>query len=151
MQSAYMWWRMSTYDKDVRSCFLRTFLDRSSQFLHHISFLLVNLDFTMPIKLYWNKKIAIKYNIINIRWGTMFCSGRFFRRKFIIFLFWCVNSIIHLVPIFPCRLHKGLLCYGDPKLSVKSTFMNSMAILWQIWRIYCECFEKKIATILAWI
>ena len=40
--------------KDVRSCVLRTFLDRSSisQILHHISFLLVNLGFTMPIKLY---------------------------------------------------------------------------------------------------
>ena len=35
----------------VRSCFLRTFFDRSSisQILHHISFLLVNLGFTMPI------------------------------------------------------------------------------------------------------
>ena len=88
--------------KDVRSCVLRTFLDRSSisQILHHISFLLVNLGFTMPIKLYWNKKIATKYNIINIRWGTMFCIGRFFRRKFIIFLFWCVNSIVHLNSYF---------------------------------------------------
>ena len=49
-------WR---YIKDVRSCFLRTFLDRSSisQILHHISFLLVNLGFTMPIKLYQNKKL----------------------------------------------------------------------------------------------
>ena len=37
--------------KDVRSCLLRTFLDRSSfsQILHHISFLLVDLGFTMPI------------------------------------------------------------------------------------------------------
>ena len=44
---------------DVQSCFLRTFLDRSSisKILHHISFLLVNLGFTMPIKLYWNKKL----------------------------------------------------------------------------------------------
>ena len=33
--------------------------------------------------------------------------------------------------------------HGDPKLSVKSTFMHSMAILWQIWRIYCECFENN--------
>ena len=40
--------------KDVRSCVLRTFLDRYSvsQILHHISFRLVNLGFTMPIKLY---------------------------------------------------------------------------------------------------
>ena len=40
--------------KDVRSCVLRTFLDRSSisQILHHTSFLLVNLGFTMPIELY---------------------------------------------------------------------------------------------------
>ena len=53
---------INTYDyiitliKDVRSWFLRTFLDRSSisKILHHISFLLVNLGFTMPIKLYWN-------------------------------------------------------------------------------------------------
>ena len=44
----------SIHVEDVRSCFLHTFLDRSSisQFLHHISFLLVNLGFTMPIKLY---------------------------------------------------------------------------------------------------
>ena len=47
--------------KDVRSCFLRTFSDRSSisQILHHISFLLVNLSFTMPIKLYSNKKLRL--------------------------------------------------------------------------------------------
>ena len=52
----YLSWRLF---KDVRSCFLRTFLDRSSvsQILHHISFLLVNLGFTMPIKVYWNKKL----------------------------------------------------------------------------------------------
>ena len=40
--------------KDVRSCVLRTFLDRSfiSKILHYISFPLVNLGFIMPIKLY---------------------------------------------------------------------------------------------------
>ena len=72
--------------------------DRSSfsQILSYILFLLVNSGFTMPIKLYWNKQNAIKFKIINIRWGTMLCSGRFFRRKSIIFLFWCVNSIVHL-------------------------------------------------------
>ena len=34
--------------------------------------------------------------------------------------------------------------HGDPKWSVSSTFMNSMVILWQIWRIYCECYEKIV-------
>ena len=39
--------------KDVRSCVLLTYLDRSiSKILHPISFLLVNLGFTMPVKLY---------------------------------------------------------------------------------------------------
>ena len=40
--------------KDVRTCVLHKFSDRSffSKILHHISFLLVNLGFTMPIKLY---------------------------------------------------------------------------------------------------
>ena len=45
-----------------------------------------------------------------------------------------------------CRLYRELFCemfHGDPKLSVKSTFMDSMVILWQIWRIYCECFENN--------
>ena len=44
--------------KDVGSCVLRTLLDRSciSKILHHISFLLVNLGFRMPIRLYSNKK-----------------------------------------------------------------------------------------------
>ena len=112
---------LRTYDP----AFLRTFLDRSSisQILHHISFLLVNLGFTMPIKLYWIKKIAIKFHIIKIRWGTMFCSGRFFRRKFMIFLFWYVNSIVHLNSYFSMQAAQGatLFCemfYGDPKLSV---------------------------------
>ena len=80
--------------------------------------------------------------------GTMFCRGRFFRRKFIIFLFWCVNSIVHLNSYFSMQAAEGaiLFCevfHGDPILSVQSTFMNSMAILWQIWRIYCECFKNN--------
>ena len=59
-------------------------LDRSSfsQILSYILFLLVNSGFTMPIKLYWNKQNAIKLKIIKIRWGTMFCIRRIFRRKF---------------------------------------------------------------------
>ena len=46
-------------DVDVRSCVLRTFLDRSSRIskiLYHISFLLVNLGFAIPIKLLFNLK-----------------------------------------------------------------------------------------------
>ena len=102
----------------------------------------------MSIKLYSNKKIAIQFHVINIRWGTMFCSGRFFRRKLIFFLCWCVKGIVHLNSYFSLQTAKGaiLSCEmfgGDPKLSVQSTFMNSMAILWQIWRIYCECFENN--------
>ena len=92
-------WGVQASLKDVRSCVLRTFLDRSSfsKILHHISFLLVNFGLTMSIKLYSNKKIAKKFQMINIRWGTMFYSGSFsFIRKFIFFLFWCVNSIVHL-------------------------------------------------------
>ena len=43
--------------------------------LHHISFLLINLSFTMPIELY--STMAIKFHMINIRWGNMFCGGGF--------------------------------------------------------------------------
>ena len=43
-----------------------------------------------------------------------------------------------LVSILICEMF-----HGYPKWSVKSTFMNSVAILWQIRRIYCECFEKN--------
>ena len=54
------------YIKDVQSYVLRTFLDRS-KILHHISFLLVNFDFRMPIILYSNKKNCDKFPCINIR------------------------------------------------------------------------------------
>ena len=37
------------------------------------------------------------------------------------------------------------MTHGDPKLAVKSTFMNSFAILRQIWRIYYECFENNMS------
>ena len=47
--------------KDVRSCVLHTFSDGSfnSKILHHISFLLVNLGFPMPIKLYSIKDLRL--------------------------------------------------------------------------------------------
>ena len=53
--------------EDVRSCVLHTFSDGSfnSKILHHISFILVNLGFTMPIKLYSIKDLncdKILYN-----------------------------------------------------------------------------------------
>ena len=51
-----------------------------------MSFLLVNLGFTIPIKLYSSyKKIAIKFYIINIRQGTMLCGGRFYQEKIVNF------------------------------------------------------------------
>ena len=138
-------------------CALTLFLDRSSisKILHHISFLLVNLGFTMPIKLYWNKKLRQNTIYFKIRWGTMFWSGTFFRRKFIIFLFWCVNSIVHLNSYFPCRLHRGLLCFVKCFMVIPNYLLNQL--LWMLWP-YCDKYGafivnvlKIIAPILAWI
>ena len=42
-----------------------------SKILHHISFLLVNLGFTMPIELYAKNCDKIPYNTLT--WRTMFC------------------------------------------------------------------------------
>ena len=69
--------------KDVRSCFLRTFLDRSSffpqfciifHFFWQIQVLKCQLNY-IQIK----KCDKIPYN--KIRWGTMFCGGRLFRKN----------------------------------------------------------------------
>ena len=67
------------------------FLNRSSisEILQHISFLLVNLGFTMTIKLHSIKKMAKPCHTINIRSGTMFCGGKLFRKKMFIVYFQC--------------------------------------------------------------
>ena len=52
-----------------------------------LSFLLVNLDFTMPIKTYSTETFKIPDNIHQI-WGLRFeAEGFFFRRKSSFFLF----------------------------------------------------------------
>ena len=66
--SPYRW----TYVFSLRSSILHFahIFDRSSisKILQHISFLLVNLGFTMPINLYSNKKTAIKFHVMNIKY-----------------------------------------------------------------------------------
>ena len=70
--------------KDVRSCVLCTFLDRYpiSKFLHHISFIPVNLGFPVPIKLYSIKKNRDTITDNKHQMGEMFCSGRFLGGKY---------------------------------------------------------------------
>ena len=76
---------------EVRSCVLRTFLCGSiSNIMHHTSFLLVNLGFTILVcQLNYiqlkNCDYIWWFHMINIEWGNMFCVGRFFRRKFFSF------------------------------------------------------------------
>ena len=84
--------------KYVRFCVLHAFLNRSSisEILQHISFLLVNLGFTMTIKLHSIKKMAKPFHTINIRSGTMFCGGKLFRKKCLLSIFnaHCIGSIL---------------------------------------------------------
>ena len=52
-------------------------------------------------------------------------------------------------PLSVCNFFWFLLFemfHGDPKWFVQSTLMNSMSILWQIWRIYCERFENNTSS-----
>ena len=91
--------------------FCAHFLVRSSKILNNILFLLVNLSFTMPIKLYSIKNNAIKVHIINIRCGLSFEAEGFFRRDLLIFSFDVKTVLLILIPIFPCRLHTQLFCF----------------------------------------
>ena len=57
---------------------------------------LVNLGFTMHINY-----IQLN-NCDKITYGWLYVLWRFFRRKLLIFLFWCVNSIVDLNSHFWC-------------------------------------------------
>ena len=145
-------WRFSAYGQYFNHLWmfghtfdLHTFLDGSStsKILHHIRFLLLNLGFIQF-------KNCDKIHIINTRWATMFCGGRFSKRKLLIFLFWCVNTIVDLNSYFPCRLHRKLFCFVKCFMLIPTDLLNQLLwILWPycdigLWRINCECLEKKL-------
>ena len=70
-----MYYKIGADLKDVRSCNLHTFLDRSIfKILHLISFLLVHLGFTMPFKLQTVNRAATpcaRYGLVRLLHSTV--------------------------------------------------------------------------------
>lgn len=128
----------TTHCKDVWACVLREVLSGSSKIQHHITFLLTNLAFKMPIKLYSIKicdKIPI-FHLINIRWRLCFVT-EYFIKKIIKFSLLKSKQYCWIEFLISMQFVKRylLLCEmfnGDPKSSFKSFFMNAMAVLWHI-------------------
>ena len=83
-----------------------------------------------PIPSAYNDKKVMKIHVTFLK--SLYCS--------------IINNTINVRG----RMHRELFCemfHGDPKGSVESIFMNSMAILWQTWRIIVNVLEKKISTL----
>ena len=131
--------------KDVRSCILRTFLDISSAsyFISSgkVRFHSANLNY---IQLKNRDKIQNSISIQFIYWfakhvgiqhqmGDYVLWWKFFWK----FLFWCMIWI----PIFPCRLHRELLCFVKCFMAIQNDLFNQ--ILWILWPC-CDKFGEFI-------
>ena len=111
--------------KDIHFCVLPLFSYEPSisKILRHISILVVNLGFTIPIKQESIKKSDKTSD------GGLFFVAESYKKKIIKFSFLKLICI----PIYSCRLHrKAFFCdmfHGELESSVKSVFINSLAML----------------------